>query len=313
MTFGCTIPIRGDLGTPENIRTLATCAEKWGFDHLWVGDHIIIPNQVASPHPYSPSGVYTFDRGQPWCEPLSALCYLAGLTQRIKLGTHVLVLPYRAPVLTAKILATLDYMSEGRVILGVGTGWMEEEFKALGLDTFAERGRVTNEYIRIFKELWTRDDPQYQGRYCQFSGVTFYPKPVQKPHPPIWIGGHTPTALRRAALLGDGWVPIGLRPPSQLEPEEMSSLIGQLREMTEGAGRPRDVVDIAFSTNLEFEASHAGPRRLLSGTPMEIAADIALYQQVGVLHFIFDFERDGLDRMLEDMERFARDVRPQVP
>ena len=312
MTFGCTIPNRGALATPENLRTLATRGEELGFDHVWISDHVVIPTQIASPYPYTTTGVPPIDPVQPYCDPLSTLGYLAACTREIKLGIHVLVLPYRDPIVTAKAVASLDYMSGGRVILGVGVGWMEEEFKALGLDTFAERGKVTNEYIRIFKELWTKDDPEFQGRYHKFSGIRFYPKPVQKPHPPIWIGGHSAAALRRAARLGDGWMPIGLRPPAELEPEEMAELIDQLREMSVTAGRAQDAVDTVFSTNLAFNPPPGGPRRTLTGTAEEIGADIVLYQQVGVEHFIFAFEGDGPEQLLENMERFAQEVKPQV-
>ena len=312
MTFGCTLPSRGALATPDNLRTLATRAEELGFDHIWVSDHIVIPTQIASPYPYSPTGTAPMDFDQNYWEPLSTLCYLAACTQRIKLGTHVLVLPYRDPVVTAKMVATLDYMSGGRVVLGVGVGWMEEEFTALGLNTFADRGKVTDEHIRIYKELWTEDDPKFEGSYYHFGGIKFYPKPVQKPHPPIWVGGHTPAAVRRAAYLGDGWMPIGLRPPAELEPEEMADLTDRLRDMSEQAGRPREAVDIVFSTTIAFDPPPGGAKRTLTGSAEEIGADIVLYQQVGVQHFIFAFEGAGLDQVLKNMERFAKEVRPQV-
>ena len=311
MTFGCNLPNRGALATPENLRTLARQAEELGFDHLWLSDHIVMPAQVASPYPYSPTGVSHLDPLEPYFEPLSTLCYLAGCTQRIKMGTHVLVLPYRNPLFTAKIVSSLDNMSGGRVILGVGVGWMEEEFKALGLNTYPERGRVANEHIRIFKELWTKDDPQFTGRYHQFSGIKFFPKPSQKPHPPIWVGGHSPAALRRAARLGDGWMPFG-RPPMTLEPEEIADLVDQLRDMSVEAGRSREVVDIAFSASLDFDPPPGGPRVTLTGNSEEIGADIVLYQQVGVQHFIFRFGDDSLGQMLEMMERFAKEVMPYV-
>jgi probable F420-dependent oxidoreductase len=134
----------------------------------------------------------------------------------VRLGTHVLIIPYRHPMCTAKHLATLDVLSGGRLILGAGVGWMAEEFHALGLPTYAERGVVTNEYLCVFKELWTKEKPEFQGQYTQVSGIGFWPKPVQKPHPPIWIGGHSAAALRWAATLGDDWMPIGLRPQSLL-------------------------------------------------------------------------------------------------
>ena len=249
---------------------------------------------------------------QPYCEALSTLTYLAGFTQRIKLGTSVLLTPLRDPLLAAKIIATLDYLSGGRVIVGAGVGWMEEEFEALGLNTFAERGRVTTEYIRIFKELWTKEDPQYQGRYYQVSGIKFHPKPVQKPHQPIWIGGHSPAALSRAASIGDGWMPAGLIGPVSLEPEEMANRIDQLRDLTEKAGRPREAVDVAFSTFVSFDSPPAGARRTLSGSPEKMAADITFYQQVGVQHFVFAFMGNDIETLLQNMERFAKEVRPRV-
>ena len=312
MTFGCTIPTRGPLASPENIRTLALGAERLGFDHLWVSDHVVIPNQVSSPYPYSPTGASPFQTDQPYCEALSTLSYLAGCTHRIKLGTHVLILPYRDPVVTAKMVATLDYMSGGRVILGTGVGWMEEEFKALGLDTFHRRGAVSNEQIRIFKELWTQDDPQFSGHYYQFSDISFSPKPVQKPHPPIWIGGHSRSAIVRAAKLGDGWMPIGQRPPAELEPEEMADLIGELQELSQEAGRPRDAVDVIFSSNIIFDPPTGSPRRTFSGNTEDVTADFHYYQQVGVQHFILSFQGSGPEEMLENMERFANETIPQL-
>ena len=232
VTFGCSLPSRGAMASPDNLRDLAQRAEDLSFDHVWVSDHIIIPHEVSSFYPYAADGVAPFQRDNTYFEPLAALNFLAGCTTRVKLGTHVLILPYRNPVLTAKILATLDVLSGGRLILGAGVGWMEEEFQAMGLDTYAQRGEVTDEYIQIFKELWTSDDPEFHGKHYDISGAGFLPKPVQQPHPPIWIGGHTNPAIRRAATLGDGWMPIGLRPPAGLEPEEMAEKVARLRRIS---------------------------------------------------------------------------------
>jgi len=225
----------------------------------------------------------------------------------------VLILPYRNPLLAAKILATLDVLSEGRVILGAGVGWMEEEFQALGLDTFPHRGAVTDEYIRLFKEVWTKDDPQFQGQYCQTSGVGFEPKPVQKPHPPIWIGGHTGPALRRAAALGDGWMPIGLRPPAVLEPEELAVKIARLRQLTRQAGRPEDAVALCFSTEAAFDARPGPDRRMMTGRAEQIAADLRQYQDLGVKNFVLSFRSQGATGLAEAMEQFSREVMPLVP
>ncbi|MFQ6028069.1 MAG: LLM class F420-dependent oxidoreductase, partial [Dehalococcoidia bacterium] len=289
VTFGCSVPSRGPLASPQALRLLAQRAEDLGFDSVWVSDHIILPRQVDSFYPYASDGVAVFRPDEPYYEPLSTLNFLAGCTQRLRLGTHVLIIPYRNPVLTAKILATLDTLSEGRVILGVGVGWMKEEFEALGLDTFHDRGAVTNEYLQLFKELWTEENPDFQGEYFQLSGSGFLPKPAQQPHPPIWIGGHTSPALRRAAQLGDGWMPIGLRPPAILEPEELSAKIAQLRRYTVRAGRPEEAVTPCFSTNIEFDSNPGPTRRMMSGRPEQIAADLRQYQDVGVRNFILGF------------------------
>ena len=317
VTFGCSLPSRGAMASPDNLRTLAQRAEDLSFDHVWVSDHIIIPHEVESFYPYAADGVAPFQRDNTYFEPLAALNFLAGCTTRVKLGTHVLILPYRNPVLTAKILATLDVLSGGRLILGAGVGWMEEEFQALGLDTYAQRGKVTDEYIRIFKELWTSDNPEFHGEHYDLSEAGFLPKPVQKPHPPIWIGGHTNPAIRRAATLADGWMPIGLRPPAILEPEELAEKIARLRRISARAGRAEDAVELVFSTDCVFQDEPAPDsdqsRRMVSGRPEQIAADLRQYQDLGVRHFIFSFPADSADQQQETMERFSREVMPLIP
>jgi probable F420-dependent oxidoreductase len=301
------------MSNPDSLRSLAQRAEDLGFDSIWVSDHIILPRQVDSFYPYAADGVPTFKPDESYYEPLAALNFLAGCTQRIRLGTHVLILPYRNPVLTAKILSTLDVLSGGRVILGAGVGWMEEEFLALGLDTFHERGAVTDEYIQLYKELWTKDEPVFNGKYYQISGSGFQPKPVQKPHPPIWIGGHTGPAIRRAAKYGDGWMPIGLRPPAILEPEELAEKIARLRTLTVEAGRPEDAVDVTFSTDVIFDKSAGPSRRMVTGAPEQIAADLRQYQDLGVKNFILTFPAQEASELQESMEHFSRDVMTLMP
>ncbi len=313
VTFGCSLPSRGAMASLEALRSLAQRAEDLAFDSVWVSDHIILPHQVDSFYPYSPDGVATFRPDQPYYDPIATLNFLAGCTQNLRLGTHVLIIPYRNPVLTAKMLATLDVLSGGRVTLGVGVGWMEEEFQALGLDTFAQRGAVTNEYLRLFKELWTKEQPEFQGEYYQLSGAGFLPKPVQKPHPPIWVGGHTGAAIRRAAELGDGWMPIGLRPPATLEPEELAVKIARLRTLTLRAGRPEDAVAPCFSTDVAFDTAAGQSRRMMRGRPEQIAADLRQYQDLGVRNFILSFPADSVEGQREAMEQFSREVMPLIP
>jgi probable F420-dependent oxidoreductase len=301
------------MAGPEQLRTVAQRAEDLGYDHVWVSDHIILPKKVDSFYPYAADGVATFKPDEPYYEPLAALNFIAGCTQRIRLGTHVLIIPYRNPVLTAKILSTLDVLSGGRLILGAGVGWMEEEFKAMGLDTYKERGAVTDEYLQIYKELWTKEDASFDGKYYQISDTGFEPKPVQKPHPPIWIGGHSGPAVRRAAKYGDGWMPIGLRPPAILEPEELAGKIARLRKLTVEAGRPEDAVSLTFSTGVVFNDAAGSSRAWMQGNPEQIASDLRQYQNLGVSNFIINFEGGRVPELQENMERFSREVMTLIP
>jgi probable F420-dependent oxidoreductase len=313
-TFGCVLSsaIFGHTASPEAVRTRALQAEALGFDSIWFADHVVIPRQVASSYPYAAGGASPFDPNLPFYEPISVLNFLAGCTQRVRLGMHVLIIPYRHPILTAKMLATLDVLSGGRLILGAGVGWMAEEFAALGAPRYEERGAVTDEYLRLFKVLWTENDPRFDGKYVQVSDVGFLPKPVQKPHPPIWIGGHTGPALRRTAQLGDGWAPIGLRPPPLLEPTEMAAKIDQLKSLIRQAGRREDAVTLSFTAPISFAHAPSRSRPLLSGSPDEIAADFRQYQVLGVTNFNINFPGTSISEQGEAMERFAQEVMPLI-
>lgn len=312
MEFGFSLPSRGPAATMQNLRALAQHAEGLGMDSVWVSDHIIVPRRIESFYPYDPQGRFPTAPEQDYLEPLTALTFLAGCTERIQLGTSVLILPYRNALLTAKIVATLDALSNGRVILGVGVGWMEEEFVALGLDTYRQRGAVSDEYIQAFRQLWTSDEPRFEGKYVRFADLGFAPKPVRQPHPPIWVGGHTAPAIRRAARLGDGWHPIGLRPPAGLVPDEMQQAVAQLRQEASNVGRNPDSITISFRAPLVFSDAGGADRTPLSGSAAAIQDDIGRYAACGVSHMIFDLQTPEVAEMRRVMERFAQDVRPGV-
>ncbi len=163
MKYGFTLPGRGPMATPENLGIIARHGEELGYYCLMASDHIVVPNEISSTYPYTEGGEFPGSVTGESMEQLTVLAFLAGQTKTIRLGTSVMIVPHRNPVVTAKALATLDVLSQGRVIVGVGVGWMQEEFEALGLPPFQERGAVTNEYIRAFKELWTSDNPSFQG------------------------------------------------------------------------------------------------------------------------------------------------------
>ena len=215
------------------------------------------------------------------------------------------------------MLATLDVLSNGRLIVGCGVGWMREEFEALGVPPFRQRGAVSDEYLRAFKELWTSDNPSFQGKYCSFSDISFLPKPVQKPHPPIWIGGESPPALRRAARLGDIWYPIGNNPRFPVgTPAQLSEYLGRLHQLTEGFGRDASQIGVAYSAGWynDREAQHLadGQRRIFTGAPDQIAQDIRTFEDLGVSRLMLNFQADTLEETLERTERFASQGRPLV-
>src|SRR5262245_23660732 len=195
MRFGTVVPIYGPLGRPEVLRRLILRAEALGYDAVWFADHVVVPEYAA--------GLY----GETFFEPLTALAFAAGFTSRLRLGMDVMVVPYRPAVLTAKALASLDALSDGRVILGAGVGILRGEFEALGIP-YEERGAITDEYLRAFTELWSADEPRFEGKHVRFSELRFAPRPVQKPRIPIWVGGNSRRAQQRAAELGDGWHPF---------------------------------------------------------------------------------------------------------
>jgi probable F420-dependent oxidoreductase len=308
MHFGFALPGRGPLATPESLTKLAQKADGLRYSSLFVTDHVVIPTTYDSPYPYAPSGRFAGDWTNGYLEPLALMGVLAGLTSRVKLGTSVLVVPYRNPVVTAKMLATIDVLSGGRVTVGVGVGWMREEFEALGAPDFDRRGAASDEYIRIFKALWTQDPASHHGEFYRFDAIRCLPHPVQEPHPPIWIGGHSKAALRRVARLGDGWHPVGANPAAPLRPPEMRALLDDLHRLTEAEGRDPTRLAISYKAPI-YDAGQGvdggTERRLFSGSPQAIADDIGAFAALGVGELIFDFRSESLAESLDRMARFA--------
>src|SRR5262245_15602834 len=235
MEFGLHLPASTAGVNSEELVRFAQQAEDLEFYCITVADHVIVPTHISVPYPYTVDGKYPGTGFH--FETLMTMGFLAGVTKRIRFVTSVMILPYRNPIVTAKMLATLDFLSGGRVIAGAGVGWMKEEFENIGTEAYAERGKVTDEYIAAFRELWTSDNPSFTGNYCNFSNIIFLPKPVQKPTIPIWIGGHSKSALKRAGQLGDGWHPIGGVPTIPLEPEDVKKDLAVLAEYAQEVGR----------------------------------------------------------------------------
>lgn len=317
MNFGFNIPSRGALATREAVLALAQRGDALGFAHVALPDHIVIPNSIASPYPYNADRKMTGAAGGDCMEQITLMAFLAGATSKIKLLSSVMVIPHRPPMFTAKALATLDVLSQGRLIVGVGAGWMDEEFQAVGAPPFAERGKVTDEYLRIFKMLWTEDNPRYEGQYARFGNVTFLPKPVQTPHPPIWVGGESPAALRRSAQLGDAWFPIGSNPEFPLDTvERFEHGIARLHEQCARFDRDPATVGLAYWASWYKEGqtltTDDGKRQLFTGSDAQVAEDIAAFRELGVKDLLFSFIRGSLPASLDAMARFKSEVLSRV-
>jgi probable F420-dependent oxidoreductase len=293
MQYGVVLPI-WQL-TVADAEALTTRAEALGLDAVFVPDHIL-----AKP-------ATTQHYGGHWPDPFSLLAYLAGRTQRVRLGASVIVLPYRSALVAAKAAATVDQASRGRFIFGVGVGWDEAEFADLRLP-FHERGRLSDDYIRAIKAAWAADVPEYRGSYASFSGATFSPRPVQRPHPPIWVGGApgavSSPAVRRCAELGDAWHPLGL------SLDDIEKGFATVRDLAAQHGRrerpglaPRNLLDIT-------DSAKGSGRAAFEGSVAEIASDIRRVRGLGAEWMTFDLPRAGVPAMMRAMERLAGEVKP---
>jgi probable F420-dependent oxidoreductase len=298
MKFGVTVPNNWGIEDVNEALSFGPLAEELGYDSVWVMDHLF-------------NNGYIRERldDRPYYHPLATLSYLSATTRRVLLGTSVLVLPYHNPVELAKYTATLDQMSGGRVTLGVGVGAMTEEFDALGIP-MSERGALTNESIRVMRELWSSPAPSYHSRRWNFDDLRFSPKPAQQPHIPLWIGGASPGALRRAARLGDGWHPSGLTP------EQYAAGREEVRTLAEQAGRDPDA--LIWSARVEVEAT-SGPSsdraanraRIPGGDLEQTALSIAAYREAGVEHLVLALNTDDVGRIRSLMEELAEHAIPQ--
>ena len=318
MDFGFSIPTRGPLAAAQQVVAITRKAEELGYAYVAVPDHVIIPRTFAPNYPYAKDGDFGEGKDGDCLEQITLIAFLAGVTSTLRFVTSVMVVPHRNPILTAKMLATIDVMSAGRITVGCGAGWLAEEIEALNTAPFAERGRVTDEYIAVFRELWCADNPSFDGAYARFSDIIFSPKPVQKPHPPIWTGGESPPAVRRAARLADGWYPIGLNPRYPLDtPDRYASALAELHSQAEAAGRDPGAIDLGLFSIWYDETTEAalpeGGRRALTGSTEAILDDVNRYAEFGVRHLSVNLRAATFEGMVERVERFAADIIAHAP
>jgi probable F420-dependent oxidoreductase len=300
MRFGIALPNYGPLAGAENLVRLARRAESLGVDSVWVADHLVAPVAVESIYPYDrrpdarPGDMGVIEQ---FYEPLTTLAYLAGATTRIRLGVSVYVMPYRHPVVTAKVVATLDALSGGRVVFGVGVGWLREEFAALGRDP-RRRGRVTDESLEICRRLWRDEVASFEGRELRLPPVRTGPKPVQRPWPPIWIGGNSDAALDRAVRLGDGLHLI------DVDPADVASRMLGVRERLRSADRDPASFVVSVRKGIRVQRADGPNDKALYGTPAKIRRDRDAYARAGASYLVSNLRGaetvDDLGRALEE-------------
>jgi probable F420-dependent oxidoreductase len=317
MEIGFNLPISGPLAEPATMIRIAQQGEALGYDYLTLTDHLVLPNMRVPGYPYSESGEFFGEGPERRHEQLTAAAFIAAKTTRIRLVLAVMVVPHRPAVLAAKMLSTIDVLSGGRLVIGIGAGWLQAEFNAAVAAPFAERGRVTDEYIKVFKELWTRETPRFDGNWVSFDRVMFEPKPAQRPHPPIWVGGESGPSLRRAARLGDAWYPIGSNNRHLLDTlPRYRAGVERLRRLTAEAGRDPTSVALTYRVKRYGEAvpdkASDGERRLFSGSISDIVADLKALREIGVSAVDIDFERPDAEASIAEMRRFQEQVIARV-
>ncbi|MBV8736193.1 MAG: TIGR03619 family F420-dependent LLM class oxidoreductase [Alphaproteobacteria bacterium] len=317
MQIGFNLPISGPMADPDTIVRIAQEGETLGYDYLTLTDHIVLPDLKVPGYPYSESGEFFTEGPERRHDQLTTAAFVAAKTSRIRLVLAVMVVPYRPAVLAAKMLATIDVLSGGRLVVGIGAGWLEAEFDAVATTPFAARGAVTDDYIRAFRELWTKGAPSCSGNWVKFDRLLFEPKPVQKPHPPIWVGGESGPALRRAARLGDAWYPIGSNNRHLLDTlPRYRAGIARLRRFAVEAGRNPASLALTYRVKRYGEAvpptASDGERRLFSGGTNDIVGDFHALRDLGVSAIDIDFERPQAEASLAEMRRFKETVLARI-
>ena len=307
MRLGFSLPQHGSAANPDDLITVAKRAEEIGYQSLWVGDRLLAPVDPKSPYPIGDGKHPLAFRS--FLDPLAVLTFVAGHTSRAALGTSVLILPIYHPVVLARQLMALDVLSKGRLRLGVGVGWNVDELDAVGVSP-AGRGKRADEALDVMKAIWTTDPVEFSGKYTRVAKSWMNPKPVQKPHPPIYVAAFTPAALRRVALHADGWNPTGI--PLAACPQ----MFGAIKNMAREAGRDPSRLEMIVRANLQFSAQPLPAGRPdFHGTLDQIRDDIAMARQSGVTELFLDVwsahpDVDTVDQWLAAMERLWRIAQP---
>ena len=316
MEIGFNVPTSGPLIEPDSLVKIVTEGEALGFDYVTISDHIMVPRNLDSKYPYTGTGEFPAGASAAWLEQLATTAYIAALTKRLRFVLSVMVVPHRPAVLTAKLLSTIDYLSKGRLTLGIGVGWCREEFEAIGAAPFDDRGHVTDEWMAACQELWTADEPKFNGKYVQFDDVVFTPKPVQTPIP-IWVGGESAPALRRTARYAHGWYPVGTNPQHPMNTLSLFKKgLERFRGFCEKGGRDPKEITIALRVlsgpGVKASSKIDGEREMFTGSDAEWVADINDLKALGVSAVdvrLFGYgANQSLQGTVDNMHRFRDGV-----
>lgn len=302
MKYGISIPVRGDGATVDAFDRIAAKADSAGLDTLWASDHLLMPPPKKSKYPGTPDGSLPEGWKRTYFQPFSVLNYMAGKTRNVRLGTSVLILPMRNPMEVAAQVAELDTVSRGRACFGVGVGWFEDEYDALGYD-FSTRGARANEGLEICKRLWTGGPAAFEGEHYHFSGVAMGPRPVQQPHPPIYIGGHSGPALRRAARFADVWHPF------RVTDAQIAELTPKLKEALKSAGR--EGVDLPIAPKVPLTIGEKGPLPTQGALP-DVLDSLRRYQDAGAAEFCFDIVPEDADNACDMIDLIRQEIAPAL-
>jgi probable F420-dependent oxidoreductase len=313
MKVGILLPQTGDLATSENILYIGKEAEKEGFDSVWVFERLLWPVKPQTPYGGVPNLPIPVEY-QSVLDPLETLTYLAGNTQRISLGTSIIDILFHNPVILARRFATLDVLSGGRVIAGLGLGWSKDEYDASGIP-FSHKGARADEYMQVLKRIWTDDVVEFRGQFYNIPASKIGPKPVQKPHPPILLGAYSPKAFPRIVNYADGWIPIAGSVPLEQQEQAINGLREAARKANKDPSNIRIFV-LSYPNVLDSSSQSSSsnqPRSPMSGTIDQIGSDIDRFKAMGAEHIIFGyaFSPIGKDvkKMMEVTKQLARFAR----
>lgn len=305
MKFGVFMPISGRAAGADTLSEAAGAAEEWGFDSIWAADRIIIPWQIETAYPYAEGDAFIVPPDRPFLETLTVLSYLAGQTSTVDIGVSVLVLPYRHPLYWGKVVTTIDRLSSGRFLLGVGVGWMKEEFDALNAD-YDRRGAVTDEQLELWQALLRDEHVDFHGDHYDAADISFEPKSHDR-RIPLWVGGEGAPARRRAAQFGDAWFPYHV----QITPAGLRDQFQEVRRRAPEFGRRPDQVDLSACRPIAVtdHPVDQDPTRL-AGTPDQLVEAIHGYREVGVETLALQFMVPRYPDRMAQIERFAAEVLP---